>query len=470
MDRPVRQPAVAGTFYPKDPGTLKKMVQDFLSQVEAPQTLPPVALVVPHAGYIYSGLTAAHGFRHLKPAPPLRPQRVFILAPSHRAYQEGISVGHYSAYATPLGLVPIHQETVDHLARLPDVSTDAAAHHHEHSLEVQLPFLQETLKNFNLVPMIYGDISGGHLADILTQVWHPQDLLIISSDLSHYFPYDQARHLDAQCHSAIASGDPKSLEKCEACGNKGISALLELSRRHRWHSSLVDYRNSGDTAGDKNRVVGYASYVFHPPTQTSDRPPETSDSPPVSSPFRLELLPGLARTHLEHFLEGNSTSIDRKQLQQDFPPLSQTGACFVTLTKKGRLRGCIGSLEAHRTLLDDLLENAQAAAVHDPRFRPLLRQELDEVLLEVSILTPAVPMPYQGTQDLLNQLKPGIHGVILSLGNRRATFLPQVWEQLPDKITFLTNLCQKAGLDGQCWQRHPGIQVYTVTKIKESKE
>lgn len=467
MANNVREPAVAGTFYPKDPQTLRAMIQKFLAEVNTPTGEEPLAMVAPHAGYIYSGLTAAHGYHRLKPAPAHHPKRVFLFAPSHRVYQEGVSVGNYSAFATPLGEVPVDMDMVARLAKLPDVTTNPASHQTEHSLEVHLPFLQETLVNFHLVPMVYGDISGGHLADILAKFWQPGDLLIASSDLSHYFPYDQAKRLDAKCHEAMVSGDPKTMDHCDACGNKGMSALVEFGRRQRWQAHLVDYRNSGDTAGDKNRVVGYASYVFYPKEPLKNTTPPQSTTDPAAG-FRQEDLPALARNHLEAFLEGRPVTPDKREWSRKNPQLANLGACFVTLTKKGRLRGCIGTLEAHRNLLDDLLENTVAAATRDPRFRPLVRKELDEVSLEVSILTPAVKLNYENTDDLLTKLKPGIHGVILSQGGKHATFLPQVWEQLPDKPTFLTHLCQKAGMDGNCWKHKPDIQLYTVTKLKES--
>ncbi|MBF0346664.1 MAG: AmmeMemoRadiSam system protein B [Magnetococcales bacterium] len=469
MDLRIREPAVAGTFYPKDPQALRAMIHMFLDQVPSPSEGEPLAMVLPHAGYVYSGLTAAHGYRCLNAAPAHRPRRVFLLSPSHRVYQEGISVGNYSAFATPLGEVPVDHDLVASLAALPDVTTDPASHQKEHALEVHLPFLQETLVHIRLVPIVFGEISGGHLADIVARFWTPGDLVIVSSDLSHYHPYDQAKRLDAQCHEAVLSGNPRTMAQCEACGNTGMAALLELGRRQRWHAKLLDYRNSGDTAGDKSRVVGYASYAFHPGNAAVEVVTTAGASMEENTEGAiLEQLPSLARAHLEAFLAGTPGGINREQLMQTHASLARQGACFVTLTKKGRLRGCIGSLQAHRSLLDDLMDNSVAAAIRDTRFRPLVRKELDEVAVEVSILTPAVRLVYEGTQDLLEKLQPGVHGVILFHAGRRATFLPQVWEQLPDPQTFLTHLCQKAGLDGMCWQHHPEIQVYTVRKIKES--
>lgn len=452
--RDVRQPAVAGMFYPDNPEQLKGMVRQFLDS--APPGEPsPCAMVAPHAGYVYSGYTAACAYRTLPKAQDSDPVRVFLLSPSHRVYLEGISVGGYRAYATPLGEVMVDQETVQKMATLPDVSQDPASHQQEHALEVHLPFLLETVGHFRLVPVVFGEISGGHLADILSKFWKPGDLLIASSDLSHFHSYDEACQRDRQCHEAVLALDPRAMSKTEACGNAGICALLEMARRNKWRSVLADYRNSGDTAGDKNKVVGYASYLFYP-----------QNAAPSVAPTTLPTLPTLARRHLEKILRGEP-GLNPTLLAQQTTHLAEQGACFVTLTKQGQLRGCIGSLEAYRSLATDLLENSVSAAMRDPRFPPVTVAELATLRVEISLLTPAKPFPYTDGDDLLRRLIPRVHGVILSKGGHRSTFLPQVWDQLPDPRIFLEHLCQKAGLHSHCWQDKPDIFVYTVEKMVE---
>ncbi|MBF0175280.1 MAG: AmmeMemoRadiSam system protein A [Magnetococcales bacterium] len=174
----------------------------------------------------------------------------------------------------------------------------------------------------------------------------------------------------------------------------------------------------------------------------------------------------LVRTHLQQVLAGKPGLMPAAVVAAQ-PELQQPGACFITLTRAGQLQGCIGSLEAHRPLVNDLLENAVASATRDPRFPPLKVEVLPEIRIEVSLLTPPQPFPYRDVADLMVRLQPGIHGVTLSLQGRRATFLPQVWEQLPDPEQFLRHLCQKAGLPGNCCQQHPEIFVYMAEKFKE---
>ncbi|MBF0295020.1 MAG: AmmeMemoRadiSam system protein B [Magnetococcales bacterium] len=455
----VRTPAVAGMFYPGDAGELRAMVRDLLNRAPAPPA-DPVALVAPHAGFVYSGLTAAHAYKALQPAPAGKPRRVFLLGPSHRVRLDGVSVGNYSACLTPLGRIEVDREAVQCLTRHPRVSEDGVSHRMEHSLETQLPFLQETLVHFRIVPMVYGETTGRELADLLESCMQPEDLIVISTDLSHYHPYALARERDAQSHAAVMALDPEAMDRCEACGNLGVQALLETAKRRHWRPVLADLRNSGDTAGDRKRVVGYASYLFFP-----EAAPATRETPATPGDLGLAL-PGVAREHLIRTLR-NEPGVSGEVLTRRWPELAQPGATFVTLKKQGQLRGCIGTLSPHRPLAEDLLENTLSAALRDPRFPPLAREELPLIDIEVSLLTPPEPLPHRDAEDLLARLRPGVHGVILAKNGRRATFLPQVWEQLPDPLEFLGHLCRKAGLDGSCWRQGAEIQVYTVQKFQE---
>lgn len=475
MDR-VRASAVAGMFYPGDAHGLRTLVEEFLGKAPPVQS-DPVAMVAPHAGFVYSGYTAACAYKGLDRAPANAPRRVFLLGPSHRVWLEGASVGNYDAYMTPLGRVDVDREAIGCLASRLDVTQEDAPQKLEHSLETQLPFLQMTLVNFRIVPIVYGEMSGGHLADLLELCWRPGDLIVASTDLSHYHDYEQARQLDAKSNQAVLTTDPKSMESCEACGKIGVQALLEFARRRKWRPVLTDLRNSGDTAGDKQRVVGYASYLLYPEAavQSGQKPDKSVDAQvlPVGEakkPFQVvgkEALPSWVREHLSQILRGQS-GLSAETMISRWSALAKPGACFVTLKADGDLRGCIGTLSAHRSLGADLLENGVSAAIRDPRFPPLTGDELPDVEIEVSILSAPEPLLYRDGEDLLHRLRPGVHGVILTQNGHRATFLPQVWEQLPNPRDFLDHLCRKAGLTGSCWRQGVEIQVYTVDKIMET--
>ncbi|MBF0137003.1 MAG: AmmeMemoRadiSam system protein B [Magnetococcales bacterium] len=261
----IRTPAVAGTFYPGQTRELRATIQQLL-QVAKSVADPPCAMVAPHAGYTYSGYTMACAYRSLPRVPneTTPGRRVVLVGPSHRVHLEGISVGPYHAFQTPLGMVEVDMETVERLATVTDVSRSMAPHSLEHSLEVHLPFLQMVVGNFRLVPIVYGEITPERLAHLIQFCLEPDDLLVVSSDLSHFHSYEEAILLDEESHRAVLHLDSKAMGECEACGNIGMRAILDVAQQRSWRVALADYRNSGDTSGDKSRVVGYASYLFHP--------------------------------------------------------------------------------------------------------------------------------------------------------------------------------------------------------------
>jgi MEMO1 family protein len=258
----VRQPAVAGTFYPADATVLRQNVEQLLtSSVASFETEPLKALIVPHAGYVYSGPVAGQGYAQLVVhAETVR--RVILLGPTHRAPVRGIALPEANAFATPLGEVQIDQDAIRRLARIPQVVVYDAAHASEHSLEVQLPFLQSVLHDFTLVPLAVGDAKAEEVAGVLEVLWGgPETLVVISSDLSHYLPYDVARQVDNKTVGRILCG--RQLTSFEqACGALPINGLLLAAGRHKLTPKLVSQCNSGDTAGDRRRVVGYAAIEF----------------------------------------------------------------------------------------------------------------------------------------------------------------------------------------------------------------
>ncbi len=261
----IRQPAVAGMFYPADPDELKQVVDGYLQEALARQenlTEMPRAIIAPHAGYVYSGPVAASAYARLI---PFRDQirRVVLLGPSHRVPFHGLATTSATHFQTPLGVIPIDRDTLEKLEQtFPQVVRLDEAHAMEHSLEVHLPFLQEVLGSFVLVPLVVGDATPQEVSEVLESLWgDPHTLFVISSDLSHYHDYETARRMDTATSQAIEHLQPEAIGYDQACGRIPVSGLLDLARRHGLHAHTIDLRNSGDTAGPRDQVVGYGAYV-----------------------------------------------------------------------------------------------------------------------------------------------------------------------------------------------------------------
>lgn len=259
-----RPPAVAGQFYPDDANQLTAMIQQMFEQARPAPEVRIKALIAPHAGYIYSGPIAASAYQCLSDqADEL--ERVVLLGPSHRVGFHGIATTSARAYSMPFGDIQIDQAAIDQIRDLPQVMELDQAHQFEHSLEVQLPFLQTVLKSFSLVPLVVGECAASQVAEVLERLWGGDEtLFVISSDLSHYNPYEVARQQDQHTSDAILQMNPEKIHYDDACGRNPVGGLLIAARHHDLKPSLLDLRNSGDTAGDRDRVVGYGAYIFTP--------------------------------------------------------------------------------------------------------------------------------------------------------------------------------------------------------------
>jgi MEMO1 family protein len=256
----LRAPAVAGMFYPDDPAVLANSVDAMLAAAESPP-LQPKALIVPHAGYIYSGPVAASAYAVLRPLAS-QIHRVILFGPAHRVPVAGLAVPATTAFATPLGRIKVDSEAIAAATKLPQVAINDSAHADEHSLEVQLPFLQSVLDDFVIAPFVVGGASGNQVAEVMELLWGgPETLIVVSSDLSHYLPYHVAQQVDGATADNIMHKRPLAHYE-QACGSAAINGLLESARRRHLEPRLLDQRNSGDTAGDKSRVVGYAAFAF----------------------------------------------------------------------------------------------------------------------------------------------------------------------------------------------------------------
>ncbi len=259
----IRPTAVAGMFYPEDRDELHQMVNGFLSEAGRSDEAPPKAIIAPHAGYIYSGPIAANAYARLHPVRDTI-RRVVLLGPSHRVGFLGIATSSADYFHTPLGDIPVDRELVNQVSQLPGVRQFDQAHQMEHSLEVHLPFLQEVLGEFSLLPLVVGDASPEEVAEVLRTVWGGEEtLVVVSSDLSHYHDYATAQRMDRATSDAIEQLNPGAIGYDDACGRTPLSGLLLLAREKNLQAETIDLRNSGDTAGPRDQVVGYGAYLFH---------------------------------------------------------------------------------------------------------------------------------------------------------------------------------------------------------------
>lgn len=446
----VRRPAVAGMFYPGEPEALAAELDELLADVGhfGPRLGFPKVLVVPHAGYIYSGGVAARAYDELAPARGIV-RRVVMLGPAHRVAVRGLAAPAASAFATPLGEVPVDREALRAVQELPQVVSSDAAHAAEHSLEVQLPFLQRMLGAFSILPFAVGDASPGQVAEVLERLWGgAETVVVISTDLSHYHDYAQAKRIDGATLERVRAF-ATDIRHDEACGATPLNGLLSVAKRRSLAIRELAACNSGDTAGGKAQVVGYASLAL-------DEPDAVSRADAGST------LLSVARSAIDSEVH-KKNAVERQETW-----LAQAGASFVTLTRAGTLRGCIGSLEAVRALGADVADNARGAAFRDPRFPPLTAAEWPACRVEVSLLSAPKPLRFADQHDLIAQLRPGEDGVILEAGGKRGTFLPQVWETLPEPRAFLRELAKKAGLASDTSLARCRVLRYRVMKWTES--
>lgn len=450
-----RPAAVAGRFYPGDPAALRALVRAQLALAPDPVGDPPKALVAPHAGYAYSGPIAARAYARVAPLRG-RVSRVVLLGPVHRVPVRGLALPGVDRFETPLGSVPVDRAAVHALKALPQIIESPRAHAAEHSLEVHLPFLQEVLGEFSLVPLAVGDATSDEVAAVLERVWGGDEtLVVVSSDLSHYLPYAEARARDEDTAARIVALDAH-LGHDDACGATPVNGLLTVAKRHGLRAELVDLRSSGDTEGDREHVVGYAAVAFTPVA-------------PFDKPTRETTREELGRALLSQARAAIATRLGLPATPPtERPDLAAPGATFVTLTHRGDLRGCVGSIAAWRPLREDVRDNAINAAVGDPRFSPVSPGEYPELGVEVSLLSASTPIAFTDETDLLRQLRPGVDGVTLRLGDRRATFLPQVWDDVGSAREFIRHLKRKMGMPMDAWPEGIAASRYTVEKFTEA--
>jgi len=455
MKEEIRRPAVAGSFYPADPPTLSRQVREFLNR--APKEEIPgeiVALISPHAGYLYSGQVAAQAFKLIEGR---NFEAVVVVAPSHRVYFQGASVYDRGGFETPLGTVPVDQELCKKIMAESEILRFLPqGHSQEHSLEVQLPFLQEALGKFSLVPIVIGDQSFATCQKVGQAIGRSVKgksvLLVASTDLSHFHPYDRAVKIDQVFLDDIRAFDPRKLSqdleggKGEACGGGPVIAVMIASKELGANESKVlGYRNSGDVTGDRSGVVGYTAAVLYrnpgPAGNTEGRKKAGISLGLLEE--EKKILRRIALTAIEGKLKG----VRNHPAEKPTSNLQQKRGAFVSLHKSGHLRGCIGQIVPAKPLYQTIEDMAIAAAFDDPRFEPLAAKELPDLELEISVLTPMERM------KRADEIEIGKHGLYLKKGFYSGLLLPQVAAEYGwDRTTFLEETCRKAGLPRSAWK------------------
>ena len=476
MTEKVRRPAVAGQFYTADPAALRAQIEELLSdaRVERPAG-EIVALICPHAGYVYSGAVAAAGYSLVAGGPY---ETVVVISPCHVDFFRYSSIYDGDAYETPLGRIPVDGELAARIAGDSGLIRLGGAGHEigrngrgEHSLEVQLPFLQVALGDFRLVPIVMGDQSDAVVdalgAALARELRGKRALIVASTDLSHFHDDRTARSLDGVFIDDISSYDVDGLRaalaegRTEACGGgPAAAAMIAAEGLGADRCTILKYANSGDVSGDTNNVVGYVAAAITRPAQTgsgADPVDSAGEDSADTGGSTGHAVPRDARIFLLRFARyviASELGLDEERPPQPAAPiLAERRGGFVTLKKRGQLRGCIGYIEAVKPLVETVEEMADAAAFRDPRFRPVTAREVDDLEIEISVLSPIEKIDDPGAIEV------GRDGIIVSADGHRGLLLPQVAVEWGwDRETFLDQTCVKAGLAPDRWRR-PGVTI-----------
>lgn len=451
----------AGSFYPDDGEKLTAEISHALSSCTElrESNLPPAqAVIVPHAGYRYCApliaraMLAARGGK----AAPL-PKRILIASPSHRHGFKGLALPSATAFATPLGPLPVDCALRDALAE-GAIAVNDQAFAQEHAIEVLLPFVGQMFPGVPILPLVCGQGAHALLSTVIDRLATDEEktTILLSSDLSHYLTLEAAQARDAETAKRIETADLRDFGSKDACGWQPIGGWL-LSRKGRAAQAIrLGMADSSHANGDKSRVVGYGAWAFYP-----------APGDGMTAAQRATLL-RIARASLSGQLKRGK---EPEVVLSTFKPALQTyGASFVTLKQEGRLRGCVGSLLSHQPLVADVAQNAIKAGTGDKRFRPLERPEqLSGLTIDISVLSRPTRLEFASREDLIAQMTPGKSGLILEDRERRGTFLPMVWESLPTPEAFLDGLVVKAGLPKGHWSESVKVWHFTADSFGEAR-
>ncbi|MFN4228080.1 MAG: AmmeMemoRadiSam system protein B [Candidatus Ratteibacteria bacterium] len=450
-----RKSAFSGSFYPSKKEELKSLLDKFFKNVNYKEKIEKekiIGVIAPHAGYIYSGQVAAYSFKLLE---GMNIKTVILIGRSHHSYFKGAIIDDRDGWETPFGKVEIDKDIFEKLYKKKNFSVNKTLIDYEHSLEVEIPFLQYVLKNFKIFPILVGDASKENTDSIANDLYdvikeRKDWIIVVSTDLSHYYPYDLAKQKDLLLLETLKSKNINliysylSAKKIEMCGDAALFILLKIAEKYPdYEIKILNYANSGDTSGKKSEVVGYGSAVL--------LRKERKGGNMLTKEQKIFLLK-IARETLENYLSGKKLP----EIKVDDPILIEKRGVFVTLRKKGQLRGCIGYIEGVEPLYLAVRTMAINSAVKDPRFEPVTFNELKDIEIEISVLT--IPKRVKSADEIVL----GRDGVIVKRGFNQGVFLPQVAEETGwTKEEFLSYLClHKAGLPPDAW-KDPKTELYT---------
>ncbi len=422
----IKKPSVANEFYSGNPSELSAQILSFENNNYNNSKYKARAVIVPHAGLVYSGRLAYEGINQLDKGL----KNIFILGPAHKKWFDGIGVTSYDEWETPLGNVEINTEITKELIEKYGANYQDEALAPEHSIEIQIPLIQSVIGNVKIIPVLIANQSTDLITKIIQDYWQDkQNGFIISSDLSHFLTDEEAKKIDLITAQMIEKADFNGVETGQACGIMGIIGLCNFAKQNNFSMIRVDMINSAFVTKDISRVVGYGTWFLF-----------EGEKNEYIKEYYGDFILDLAKTVIE-------SSFDKKPSQHRYPQvLDEFGASFVTLEKNGRLRGCIGSLSAYQPLIIDIVHHASDAAFKDPRFQPVSQDEVKDLSIAISLLSHSTAIEFTSEEDLLDKIVPFEDGIIIQDGKLSAVYLPSVWEQLPDKKEFLKSLKIKAGM------------------------
>jgi len=504
----IRDSIVAGSFYPDDPYVLKMQLEDYLGNAKSLDIKNIKALICPHAGYIYSGQVAAYSYKQIIGK---KYDSIIIISPSHAEYFNFVSIFDGDAYSTPLGKVSVDKKRSAILAESsPYIKLSDHGHSNEHSIEVQLPFLQYIFGEFEFIPIVIGDQNKNNIHSIgkaIGELFRDENMLVVAStDLSHYHAYGEAVILDKQVEKLVENFDIENLEtellknNIEMCGGGPVAAAMIAAKNLGANKAVIlKYLNSGDVTGDRKAVVGYlAAALYEDKNQKEDGKKtgskkeisgerDPSDKKNISS---NETSPGHNKNSSTEDNSDDITSMNltKKEkmilleiaresiksavlgIKPNIPTindviLNEKCGAFVTITLSGKLRGCIGNIRAVNPLWETVKTMAKEAALNDPRFYPLTPRDIENIEIEISVLSPFKLI------NNINEIIIGKHGLFIKKGFYQGLLLPQVATDYNwDRIQFLKETCNKAGLYESSWQeKNCEIYIFSATVFSEEE-